>query len=205
MGLWCRGRCCAQQVVGSTVHYCSCSQSAYRHLPCSPLPQKRALIERIAEHSLMLSQDPFGNYVVQYVLELGHPETSAMVMTNLKGHYSELATQKFRWGGQQGGGCVGSVCHGCEQCACSCSSPPTLQAACAANVPRVLRGHHGWKRAQAAAAPFSSHLLTVLPLSPSSPSFISCPTNEVYPFLPLPLCPAAPTWWRSASSWAARG
>ena len=41
-------------------------------------------------------QDPFGNYVVQYVLELGHPETSAMVMTNLKGHYAELATQKFR-------------------------------------------------------------------------------------------------------------
>ena len=42
-------------------------------------------------------QDAFGNYVVQYVLELGHPETSAMVMTNLTGHYSELATQKFRW------------------------------------------------------------------------------------------------------------
>lgn len=34
--------------------------------------------------------------MVQYVLELGHPETSAAVMTNLKGHYSELATQKFR-------------------------------------------------------------------------------------------------------------
>ncbi len=48
----------------------------------------------------MLSQDPFGNYVVQYVLELGHPETSAMVMTNLKGHYGELATQKFRCGGR---------------------------------------------------------------------------------------------------------
>ena len=42
-------------------------------------------------------QDPFGNYVVQYVLELGHPETSGMVMVNLGGHYSELSTQKFRW------------------------------------------------------------------------------------------------------------
>ena len=42
-----------------------------------------------------MAQDPFGNYVVQYVLELGHPETSIVVMRNLKGHYSELATQKF--------------------------------------------------------------------------------------------------------------
>ena len=41
------------------------------------------------------TQDPFGNYVVQYVLELGHPETSGMVMTNLRGHYPELAIQKF--------------------------------------------------------------------------------------------------------------
>lgn len=41
-------------------------------------------------------QDPFGNYVVQYVLELGHPETSSLVMANLKNHYPELATQKFR-------------------------------------------------------------------------------------------------------------
>lgn len=45
-------------------------------------------------------RDPFGNYVVQYVLELGHPETSTLVMANLKGHYGELATQKFRWAGR---------------------------------------------------------------------------------------------------------
>ena len=88
-------------------------------LPSPPLPsshclppQKRALIERIAEHSLMLSQDPFGNYVVQYVLELGHPETSAMVMTNLKGHYGELATQKFRWGLWSGPWSARSSRHG---------------------------------------------------------------------------------------------
>ncbi len=50
----------------------------------------------VAKCTCGLLQDPFGNYVVQYVLELGHPETSAAVMTNLKGHYPELATQKFR-------------------------------------------------------------------------------------------------------------
>ena len=41
------------------------------------------------------TQDPFGNYVVQYVLELGHPEATTAVMLQLCGHYAELAQQKF--------------------------------------------------------------------------------------------------------------
>lgn len=40
-------------------------------------------------------QDPFGNYVVQYVLELGHPEATTAIMLQLCGHYAELAQQKF--------------------------------------------------------------------------------------------------------------
>lgn len=40
-------------------------------------------------------QDPFGNYVVQYVLELGHPEATERIMEKLMGHYSDLAQQKF--------------------------------------------------------------------------------------------------------------
>lgn len=40
-------------------------------------------------------QDPFGNYVVQYVLELGHPEATEGIMLQLCGHYPELAQQKF--------------------------------------------------------------------------------------------------------------
>lgn len=40
-------------------------------------------------------QDPFGNYVVQYVLELGHPEATERIMEKLIGHYSDLAQQKF--------------------------------------------------------------------------------------------------------------
>ena len=40
-------------------------------------------------------QDPFGNYVVQYVLELGHPEATERIMEKLTGHYSDLAQQKF--------------------------------------------------------------------------------------------------------------
>lgn len=40
-------------------------------------------------------QDPFGNYVVQYVLELGHTEATEGIMLQLCGHYPELAQQKF--------------------------------------------------------------------------------------------------------------
>ena len=43
----------------------------------------------------MLSQDPFGNYVVQYILDLGLPWCNAEVMTRLAGNYAELSTQKF--------------------------------------------------------------------------------------------------------------
>ena len=40
-------------------------------------------------------QDPFGNYVVQYVLELDIADASMAVMNNLFGHYADLAQQKF--------------------------------------------------------------------------------------------------------------
>ena len=41
------------------------------------------------------AQDPFGNYVVQYILELDSPEASMAVMNVLFGHYATLAQQKF--------------------------------------------------------------------------------------------------------------
>ena len=44
---------------------------------------------------LLIIQDPFGNYVVQYVLELGYADASIAVMNNLFGHYCDLAQQKF--------------------------------------------------------------------------------------------------------------
>ena len=40
-------------------------------------------------------KDAFGNYVVQYVLELGQSEASAAVVAALGGHYAELSMQKF--------------------------------------------------------------------------------------------------------------
>ena len=43
----------------------------------------------------LLRQDAFGNYVVQYVLELGHAEASGAVIHHLAGHFAELSMQKF--------------------------------------------------------------------------------------------------------------
>lgn len=45
--------------------------------------------------SQLQSQDAFGNYVVQYVLELGRPEASACVIQKLRGNLAELSLQKF--------------------------------------------------------------------------------------------------------------
>ncbi|KDD71892.1 hypothetical protein H632_c4217p0, partial [Helicosporidium sp. ATCC 50920] len=57
--------------------------------------QRRQLVSRVAAAALELSQDPFGNYVVQYVLDLRDPESSAAVMARLDGHWAGLAVQKF--------------------------------------------------------------------------------------------------------------
>ena len=40
-------------------------------------------------------QDPFGNYVVQYVLDLGQGDATGRIMKELEGHYPELSQQKF--------------------------------------------------------------------------------------------------------------
>ena len=57
--------------------------------------QRRALVEAIAAASLALAQDPFGNYVVQYVLDLDLPWCNAQVMARLAGTYAELSTRSF--------------------------------------------------------------------------------------------------------------
>ncbi len=44
---------------------------------------------------LMCLQDPFGNYVVQYVLDLGQGDATGRIMKQLEGHYPELSQQKF--------------------------------------------------------------------------------------------------------------
>lgn len=49
----------------------------------------------IINHALTLVQDPFGNYVVQYVLDLGSAEFSDELTRRFLGHVESLSTQKF--------------------------------------------------------------------------------------------------------------
>ncbi|XP_024008960.1 putative pumilio homolog 8, chloroplastic [Eutrema salsugineum] len=57
--------------------------------------QREKLIAGISRSSLFLAQDPYGNYAVQFVIELRDFSATAMVLAQLKGHYVELSMQKF--------------------------------------------------------------------------------------------------------------
>lgn len=57
--------------------------------------QRHRLVAEIAANALFLSQDPFGNYVVQYILDLGIPWANDAVMNQLEGNYACLSMQKF--------------------------------------------------------------------------------------------------------------
>ncbi|EOA39101.1 hypothetical protein CARUB_v10011845mg [Capsella rubella] len=56
-------------------------------------PQRERLVAEISRNALHLSQDQFGNYVVQCLIE---QEVSAVkLLVQFRLHYAELATQKF--------------------------------------------------------------------------------------------------------------
>jgi hypothetical protein len=57
--------------------------------------QKVQLIHEITKNALTLVQDPYGNYVVQYVLELPFPNLVESLARSFAGHIRQLATQKF--------------------------------------------------------------------------------------------------------------
>ncbi|XVF39506.1 hypothetical protein PTKIN_Ptkin01aG0040100 [Pterospermum kingtungense] len=53
------------------------------------------LITQICKNGLLLAQDPFGNYVVQYIIELKVPSAVGNLLSQFKGHYVHLSMQKF--------------------------------------------------------------------------------------------------------------
>ncbi|KAG7594001.1 Pumilio RNA-binding repeat [Arabidopsis thaliana x Arabidopsis arenosa] len=55
--------------------------------------QRERLVTEISRNALHLSQDPFGNYVVQYLIE--QQVSAAKLLVRFRMHYAELATQKF--------------------------------------------------------------------------------------------------------------
>ncbi|XP_010478958.1 PREDICTED: putative pumilio homolog 10 isoform X1 [Camelina sativa] len=56
-------------------------------------PQHERLVAEISRNALRLSQDPFGNYVVQFLIE--QKFSAVRLLVQFRNHYAELATQKF--------------------------------------------------------------------------------------------------------------
>ncbi|KAJ4966970.1 hypothetical protein NE237_018819 [Protea cynaroides] len=56
---------------------------------------REKLVAEIATNGLVLAQDAFGNYVVQFVLELKIPTATANLISQFEGNYVHLSTQKF--------------------------------------------------------------------------------------------------------------
>ncbi|EPY54080.1 RNA-binding protein [Schizosaccharomyces cryophilus OY26] len=56
---------------------------------------KSQLIEEIIYHALFLVQDPYGNYVIQHILEMNVEQYSESISQQFQGHICELSLQKF--------------------------------------------------------------------------------------------------------------
>jgi len=84
------GKNCVQ--VATHRHGCCVLQRCIDH---ASEKQKVQLIQEISNNALELVQDPYGNYVVQYVLELPFPSLVENLARGFSNHIRQLATQKF--------------------------------------------------------------------------------------------------------------
>ncbi|CBZ52857.1 hypothetical protein NCLIV_026460 [Neospora caninum Liverpool] len=66
-----------------------------RCIDAAPPRAKSEILQEIAANALELMQDAFGNYVVQYVLDLQIDGFNGAVTGALRGHIRELSMQKF--------------------------------------------------------------------------------------------------------------
>ncbi|CAI9765363.1 unnamed protein product [Fraxinus pennsylvanica] len=53
------------------------------------------LVTEISANGLLLAQDAYGNYVVQFILELKIPSVTSKLTSQFEGNYVHLSTQKF--------------------------------------------------------------------------------------------------------------
>ncbi|KAM3324077.1 pumilio 12 isoform X1 [Capsicum chacoense] len=57
--------------------------------------QRHRLIYEITCNALVLSQDPFGNYVVQYIFDIRLPWATRNIFDQLRGKFGDLSMQKY--------------------------------------------------------------------------------------------------------------
>ncbi|KAI1329305.1 ARM repeat-containing protein [Xylariaceae sp. FL0255] len=78
--------------VGTHRHGCCVLQRCIDHASGS---QKVWLIQQITEHALKLVQDPFGNYVVQYIIDLNEPAFTEPLVHKFIDRIGDLSRHKF--------------------------------------------------------------------------------------------------------------
>ena len=78
--------------VGTHRHGCCVLQRCIDHASGD---QKLWLIQRITEHARTLIQDPFGNYVVQYIIDLNESTFTEPVVEMFRGCICQLSRHKF--------------------------------------------------------------------------------------------------------------
>ncbi|KNA22135.1 hypothetical protein SOVF_036610 [Spinacia oleracea] len=55
---------------------------------------RQKLLHKICSNGLLLAQDPFGNYVVQFIIELKIPSATALLVSQFEGNYVHLSMLK---------------------------------------------------------------------------------------------------------------
>lgn len=78
--------------VGTHRHGCCVLQRCIDHASGD---QKAWLIRQISNNAYILVQDPFGNYVVQYILDLNEPVFTEPLVQMFRGRVGQLSKQKF--------------------------------------------------------------------------------------------------------------
>lgn len=78
--------------VGTHRHGCCVLQRCIDHASGD---QKAWLIRQISNNAYVLVQDPFGNYVVQYILDLNEPIFTEPLVAMFRGRVGQLSKQKF--------------------------------------------------------------------------------------------------------------
>ncbi|GMJ06778.1 hypothetical protein HRI_004347000 [Hibiscus trionum] len=73
-------------------HGCCVLQRCISH---STGEYKKKLVEEISANGLLLAQDAYGNYVVQFILELKIPSATSTLTSQFEGNYVHLSLQKF--------------------------------------------------------------------------------------------------------------
>ena len=79
-------------VVGTHRHGCCVLQRCIDHASGD---QRARLIAQITSNAFSLVQDPFGNYVVQYILDLAEPHFTEPLCQSFRSHIPALSKQKF--------------------------------------------------------------------------------------------------------------